>query len=41
MIIIQNQQLSNEIEFQSRQITALLEKSEKLQDEIKQYKMDL
>lgn len=41
MIIIQNQQLSNEIEFQSRQITSLLEKNEKLQEEIKQYKVDL
>lgn len=31
MIIIQNQQLSIEIEFQSRQISSLHEKNEKLQ----------
>lgn len=41
MIIIQNQQLTNEIEFQSKQITGLLEKNESLLQEIKQYKLDL
>lgn len=40
-MMIQNQQYKTEIEYQSKNITVQLEKSEKLQEEIKALKLDL
>lgn len=41
MLIIQNQQFKNEIEYQSKNLTLQLDRNEKLQEEIKTLRADL